>query len=146
MLEHRYESPNHLSGGQKQKIAIAGILALKSKCIVLDEPTAMLDPRGRKEVIETIKWLTTFIKKYESGEKCKGLYLTGNFGCGKTYLVVKTLITGSVRGQSLTETLKFMERNVLNKNNCYLPETIPLCEEMNRYTNSFFEGLTEGIK
>ena len=65
---------------------------------------------------------------------------------GKTYLVVKTLITGSVRGQSLTDTLKFMERNVLNKNNCYLPETIPLCEEMNRYTNSFFEGLTEGIK
>ena len=65
---------------------------------------------------------------------------------GKTYLIVKTLITGSVRGQSLTETLKFMERNVLNKNNCYLPETIPLCEEMNRYTNSFFEDIIEGIK
>lgn len=65
---------------------------------------------------------------------------------GKTYLVVKTLITGSVRGQSLIDTLKFMERNVLNKNNCYLPETIPLCEEMNRYTNSFFEDITEGIK
>ena len=65
---------------------------------------------------------------------------------GKTYLVVKTLITGSVRGQSLIDTLKFMERNVLNKNNCYLPETIPLCEEMNKYTNSFFEDITEGIK
>ena len=65
---------------------------------------------------------------------------------GKTYLVVKTLITGSVRGQSLLETLKFMEKKVLNKNNCYLPETIPLCEEMNRYTNSFFEDITEGIK
>lgn len=57
MLSFRYESPNHLSGGQKQKIAIAGILALKPKCIVLDEPTAMLDPRGRKEVIDTITWL-----------------------------------------------------------------------------------------
>ena len=54
MLEYRYESPNHLSGGQKQKVAIAGILALKPKCIVLDEPTAMLDPKGRKEVIDTI--------------------------------------------------------------------------------------------
>lgn len=65
---------------------------------------------------------------------------------GKTYLVVKTLITGSVRGQSLTETLEFMEKNVLNKNNCYLPETIPLCEEMNRYANNFFADITEGIR
>ena len=64
---------------------------------------------------------------------------------GKTYLVVKTLITGSVRGQSLINTLKYMEKNVLNKNQCYLPETIPLCEEMNRYTNDFFIDLMEGI-
>lgn len=64
---------------------------------------------------------------------------------GKTYLIVKTLITGSVRGQSLTETLKFMETNVLNKNKCYLPETIPLCKEMNEYTNNFFNEIKEGI-
>ena len=64
---------------------------------------------------------------------------------GKTYLIVKTLITGSVRGQSLLDTLKYMEKNVLDKNTCYLPETIPLCEEMNKYTNSFFEDLTKGI-
>ena len=57
---------------------------------------------------------------------------------GKTYQVVKTLITGSVRGQSLVDTLKYMEKNVLNTNKCYLPETIPLCEDMNRYTNDFF--------
>lgn len=54
MLEHRYESPNKLSGGQKQKVAIAGILALKPRCIVFDEPTAMLDPVGRKEVMDVI--------------------------------------------------------------------------------------------
>lgn len=54
MLEHRYESPNKLSGGQKQKVAIAGILALKPKCIVFDEPTAMLDPIGRKEIMKVI--------------------------------------------------------------------------------------------
>lgn len=65
---------------------------------------------------------------------------------GKTYLVVKTLITGSVRGQSLIDTLNYMEKNVLNQNKCYLPETIPLCEEMNNYTNSFFADLKEGIR
>jgi len=65
---------------------------------------------------------------------------------GKTYQVVKTLITGSVRGQSLIDTLNFMENNVLNQNNCYLPETIPLCEEMNDFTNNFFTDLKEGIQ
>lgn len=64
---------------------------------------------------------------------------------GKTYLVVKTLITGSVRGQSLTETLGYMERNVLDKNVCYLPETIPMCEEMNSFARDFYETLREGI-
>ncbi len=54
MFEYRKNSPHLLSGGQKQRIAIAGILAMKPKCIVLDEPTAMLDPSGRKEVIDTI--------------------------------------------------------------------------------------------
>lgn len=54
MFEYRKHSPHLLSGGQKQRIAIAGILSMKPKCIILDEPTAMLDPSGRKEVIETI--------------------------------------------------------------------------------------------
>lgn len=57
MLEFRNSSPNKLSGGQKQRVAIAGIMAMKPKCIVLDEPTAMLDPNGRKEVIATIREL-----------------------------------------------------------------------------------------
>ena len=54
MLKHRKQSPNHLSGGQKQRAAIAGVIAMKPKCIVADEPTAMLDPSGRKEVIHTL--------------------------------------------------------------------------------------------
>ena len=54
MEKYRRHSPNHLSGGQKQKVAIAGIMAMKPKCIVLDEATAMLDPRGRRSVLETV--------------------------------------------------------------------------------------------
>ncbi len=55
MYEYRTRPPHMLSGGQKQRIAIAGILALNSDCIILDEPTAMLDPSGRKEVMDTLK-------------------------------------------------------------------------------------------
>lgn len=54
MIEYRSHSPNKLSGGQKQRVAIAGVIAMEPKCIVLDEPTAMLDPNGRKEVIRTV--------------------------------------------------------------------------------------------
>ena len=57
MLERRKDSPNKLSGGQKQRVAIAGVIAMEPKCIVLDEPTAMLDPNGRKEVIEAVEQL-----------------------------------------------------------------------------------------
>jgi energy-coupling factor transport system ATP-binding protein len=57
MSEYALHGPHLLSGGQKQRVAIAGILAMKPQCIIFDEPTAMLDPSGRREVIETIKKL-----------------------------------------------------------------------------------------
>jgi len=57
MYEHRESAPHQLSGGQKQRVAIAGIIAMRPECIVLDEPTAMLDPRGRAEVLSTIRRL-----------------------------------------------------------------------------------------
>ena len=55
MFDYRMHSPSQLSGGQKQRVAIAGIIAMRPKCIILDEPTAMLDPQGRREVMATIK-------------------------------------------------------------------------------------------
>ena len=57
MYEYREHAPHLLSGGQKQRIAIAGVIAMEPKCIVLDEPTAMLDPKGRREVLETVSRL-----------------------------------------------------------------------------------------
>ena len=57
MLSYRHHSPNKLSGGQKQRVAIAGVIAMRPKCIVLDEPTAMLDPNGRKDVLRTVEEL-----------------------------------------------------------------------------------------
>ena len=57
MTAYRHHSPNKLSGGQKQRVAIAGVMAMRPQCIVLDEPTAMLDPNGRKEVLEAVHQL-----------------------------------------------------------------------------------------
>lgn len=54
MIKYRHHSPNKLSGGQKQRVAIAGVVAMKPQCIIMDEPTAMLDPNGRQEVIKTV--------------------------------------------------------------------------------------------
>lgn len=80
MLKARKESPNNLSGGQKQRVAIAGILAMRPKCIVLDEATAMLDPMGRKEVLQavrelnekeniTILWITHYMEEVVDADR-----------------------------------------------------------------------------
>jgi len=80
MLQARKESPNNLSGGQKQRVAIAGILAMHPKCIVLDEATAMLDPMGRREVLQAVKelnrnenitvlWITHYMEEVVEADK-----------------------------------------------------------------------------
>ncbi len=80
MLSYRSFSPNKLSGGQKQRVAIAGIVAMRPKCIVLDEATAMLDPKGRKEVLRTVQklnreagvtviWITHYMEEVVEADK-----------------------------------------------------------------------------
>lgn len=80
MLQYRGHSPNKLSGGQKQRVAIAGVMAMEPKCIVLDEPTAMLDPNGRKEVLDavealnqkkgvTVIWITHYMEEVVRADK-----------------------------------------------------------------------------
>ena len=64
MWDYRKKGPHQLSGGQKQRIAVAGAIAMKPKCIIFDEPTAMLDPRGRKELVDIIK------KQNQEGMTC----------------------------------------------------------------------------
>lgn len=80
MLQYRGHSPNKLSGGQKQRVAIAGVMAMEPKCIVLDEPTAMLDPNGMKEVLDavealnqkkgvTVIWITHYMEEVVRADK-----------------------------------------------------------------------------
>ena len=80
MYEHRKESPNNLAGGQKQRVAIAGVLAMKPKCIIFDESTAMLDPVGRREVLKavheinkkeeiTILWVTHYMDEVTEADR-----------------------------------------------------------------------------
>lgn len=64
---------------------------------------------------------------------------------GVAYQIVKTLITGSVRGQTLTETIEYMKKNVIDKNRCFLPETIGLCRKMNEYSKEFIREIEQGI-
>ncbi len=83
MLKFRRHSPNKLSGGQKQRVAIAGVMAMEPKCIVLDEPTAMLDPKGRKEVLSAVhelnrkKGITVILITHYMEEAVDGDYIYG---------------------------------------------------------------------
>lgn len=114
MEKRRYDSPNHLSGGQKQRIAIAGVLAMKPRCIVLDEPTAMLDPMGRKEVINAITKLNK-----EEGITIILIthYMEETINSDRIYVMDK----GSIVMQGRPDEI-FEKVDELRKHNLYVPE------------------------
>ena len=122
--EYREHAPHLLSGGQKQRIAIAGIIAMEPRCIVLDEPTAMLDPRGRKEVIDTVsrlnreKRITVVLITHHMDEAAKADR-------------VVVLNKGKVAADGTPREV-FSQVELLHDIGLASPETVELCWELNR--------------
>ena len=124
MYEYREHAPHLLSGGQKQRVAIAGIIAMEPKCIVLDEPTAMLDPRGRREVMETIlrlnreKGITLVLITHHMDEAAKAQR-------------VVVMSKGSVAADGTPEQV-FANVELMHSIGLASPETVELCWELNK--------------
>jgi len=124
MYEYREHAPHLLSGGQKQRIAIAGVIAMEPKCIVLDEPTAMLDPRGRREVIETIgrlnreKGITVVLITHHMDEAAK---------CQRVVVMHKGKVAADGTPQAV-----FSQVELLHEIGLAAPDTVELCWEMDR--------------
>jgi energy-coupling factor transport system ATP-binding protein len=124
MYEYREHAPHLLSGGQKQRIAIAGVIAMEPKCIVLDEPTAMLDPKGRREVIETVgrlnreKDITVVLITHHMDEAAKADR-------------VVVLHQGSIAADGTPQQV-FSQVELLHRIGLAAPETVELCYELNR--------------
>ena len=123
MYEYREHAPHLLSGGQKQRIAIAGVIAMAPKCIVLDEPTAMLDPKGRREVIDTIsrlnqeKNITVILITHHMDEAAKAQR-------------VVVLHKGKVAADGTPEVV-FSQVDMLHSIGLAAPDTVELCRELN---------------
>ncbi len=124
MYEFREHAPHLLSGGQKQRIAIAGIIAMEPKCIVLDEPTAMLDPRGRREVMETIqklnreKGITVILITHHMDEAAKA---------DRVIVMSKGGIAADGKPQEVFSQVELMHELGLGA-----PEPVELCYELNK--------------
>ena len=124
MYDYREHAPHLLSGGQKQRIAIAGVIAMEPKCIVLDEPTAMLDPRGRREVVETIgrlnqeKGITVVLITHHMDEAAKADR-------------VVVLHKGKVAADGTPEEV-FSQVELLHSIGLAAPESVELCYELNK--------------
>ena len=124
MYEYREHAPHLLSGGQKQRIAIAGIIAMEPKCIVLDEPTAMLDPRGRKEVMETIERLNR-----EKGITV--ILITHHMDEAARAQRVIVLDKGKIAADGTPENV-FSQVELLHSIGLAAPETVELCWKLNQ--------------
>ena len=124
MYQYREHAPHLLSGGQKQRIAIAGVIAMEPRCIVLDEPTAMLDPKGRKDVIDTVKKLN----------KEKGItviLITHHMDEAAKADRVVVLNKGKVAADGTPQQV-FAQVELLHSLGLASPETVELCWELNK--------------
>ena len=124
MYEYREHAPHLLSGGQKQRIAIAGIIAMEPKCIVLDEPTAMLDPKGRREVMETIA-------KLNQDKKITVVLITHHMDEAAQAQRVVVLHKGKVAADGTPKEV-FSQVELLHNLGLAAPETVELCYELNK--------------
>ena len=124
MYEYREHAPHLLSGGQKQRVAIAGVIAMEPKCIVLDEPTAMLDPRGRKEVMETIRRLN-------AEKNITVILITHHMDEAAQAQRVVVLDKGKVALDGDPREV-FSQVQTLHAMGLAAPETVELCWELNQ--------------
>ena len=124
MYEYREHAPHLLSGGQKQRIAIAGVIAMEPKCIVLDEPTAMLDPKGRREVIDTVKRLN-------QEKKITVVLITHHMDEAAKAQRVIVLHKGKVAADG-TPRQVFSQVQLLHEIGLAAPETAELCWQLNQ--------------
>ena len=124
MYEYREHAPHLLSGGQKQRIAIAGVIAMEPKCIVLDEPTAMLDPRGRKEVVDTVLRLNR-------EKKITVVFITHHMEEAALADRVIVLHKGRISADGTPEAV-FSQVELLHSIGLAAPDTVELCYELNR--------------
>ena len=123
MYDYREHAPHLLSGGQKQRVAIAGVIAMEPKCIVLDEPTAMLDPRGRREVMETVSCLNR-----EKGITV--VLITHHMDEAAQAQRVVVLHKGHVAADGTPKEV-FSQVELLHNIGLAAPETVELCYELN---------------
>ena len=124
MYEYREHAPHLLSGGQKQRIAIAGVIAMEPKCIVLDEPTAMLDPKGRREVIDTIS-------KLNQDKKITVILITHHMDEAAKAQRVVVLHKGKVAADGTPREV-FSQVELLHTIGLAAPDTVELCWELNQ--------------
>ena len=124
MYEYREHAPHLLSGGQKQRVAIAGIIAMEPQCIILDEPTAMLDPRGRKEVMDTVK-------KLNKEKGITAVIITHHMDEAAQADRVVVLHKGDVAADGTPQEV-FAQIELLHSIGLAAPETVELCHALNQ--------------
>ncbi len=124
MYDYREHAPHLLSGGQKQRIAIAGVIAMEPRCIVLDEPTAMLDPQGRREVIDTVRTLN-------QEKKITVILITHHMDEAAKAQRVVVLSKGKIAADG-TPGEVFSKVELLHSIGLAAPETVELCWELNK--------------